>query len=69
MTIKKEFTQSGPSSPINANSVRVKGNLLNYIVCTCLEQSNAGAFADALIGKEVHKDLLNLITSTASMEL
>ena len=49
--------------------MRVKLNLLNYIGWTCLEQVNSGAFTDALIAKEIPKDLLNLITNGSSMEM
>ena len=49
--------------------MRVKLNLLNYIGWTCLEQANSGAFTDALIAKEIPKDLLNLITNGSSMEM
>ena len=66
--IKKELTTT-PGSPTNANGMRVKLNLLSYIGWACLEQANSGAFADALITKEVHKDLLNLITNGSSMEM
>ena len=68
--IKKDLstTVTGPST--NANGMRAKTlNLLNYIGCTCLEQTNSGAFADALIAKDIHKDFLNLITNGATMEL
>jgi hypothetical protein len=67
--IKKELTTVVPGSPTNGNGLRVKSNLLNYIGCTCLEQTNSGAFADALIVKDIHKDLLYLITNNASMEV
>jgi hypothetical protein len=67
--IKKELSTTASGSPTNANGMRVKLNLLNYIGYTCLEQTNSGAFADALIAKEIPKDLLYLITNGASMEL
>jgi hypothetical protein len=67
--IKKELSTATAGSPTNANGMRVKLNLLNYIGWTCLEQANSGAFTDALIAKEVHKDLLNLITNGSSMEM
>ncbi|CAF1313394.1 unnamed protein product [Adineta steineri] len=67
--IKKELSITSAGSPTNANGMRVKLNLLNYIGSTCLEQTNSGAFADVLIIKDVHKDLLNLITNGGSMEL
>mgnify|MGYP006892791767 CR=1 FL=1 len=67
-SIKKELITT-PSSPTNANGMRVKLNLLNYIGWTCLEQVNSGPFIDALIGKDLHKDLLNLILNGSSMEM
>jgi hypothetical protein len=67
--IKKELSITTAGSPANANGMRVKLNLLSYIGSTCLEQTNSGAFTDALIGKEIHKDLLNLITNGSSMEM
>jgi len=67
--IKKELSSTTTGSPTNTNGMRVKLNLLSYIGCTCLEQTNSGAFSDALIAKDVHKDLLNLITNGATMEL
>lgn len=67
--IKKELASTTAGSPNNANAMRVKPNLLNYIGYTCLEQGNSGAFADALIVKEVHKDFLNIITNGTTMEL
>ncbi len=67
--IKKEFSTTPSGSPTNPNGMRVKLNLLNYIGSTCLEQANSGAFTDALIAKEIHKDLLNLITNGSSMEM
>jgi hypothetical protein len=67
--IKKELSTTSPGSPTNTNGMRVKSNLLNYIGSTCLEQINSGTFSGALIAKEVHKDLLNLITNGATMEL
>ncbi len=67
--IKKEFSTTASGSPSNANGMRVKLNLLSYIGWTCLEQANSGAFTDALIAKEIHKDLLNLITNGSSMEM
>lgn len=67
--IKKELSTPIPGSPSNTNGMRVKLNLLNYIGCTCLEQTNPGAFTDALIAKDIHKDLLNLITNGSSMEM
>lgn len=67
--IKKELSNSTSGSPTSTNGTRVKPNLLNYIGFTCLEQANSGPFADALISKDVHKDLLYLITNGTSMEL
>ena len=67
-SIKKELTPASSGSPTNQNGIRAKGNLLNYIGCTCLEQTNAGAFADALMAQDVHKDLVNIISSAGSME-
>jgi len=67
--IKKELSTASPGSPTNTNGMRAKSNLLNYIGSTCLEQINSGTFSGALIAKEVHKDLLNLITNGATMEL
>ncbi|CAF4282863.1 unnamed protein product, partial [Rotaria sp. Silwood2] len=67
--IKKELSSATAGSPTNANGMRLKPNLLNYIGFTCLEQANSGPFADALIAKEVHKDFLNLIINGTSMEL
>jgi hypothetical protein len=67
--IKKELSVTTSGSPTNPNGMRVKLNLLNYIGYTCLEQANSGAFADALISKEIHKDFLHLITNGSTMEL
>ncbi|CAF3350169.1 unnamed protein product [Rotaria socialis] len=68
-TIKKELSNTTAGSPTNANGMRIKPNLLNYIGFTCLEQANSGPFADALIAKEIHKDFLYLITNGGTMEL
>ncbi|CAF5028606.1 unnamed protein product, partial [Rotaria sp. Silwood1] len=67
--IKKELSNTTAGSPTNANGMRLKPHLLNYIGYTCLEQANSGPFADALIAKEIHKDLLNIITNGTTMEL
>ncbi len=67
--IKKELSSTTAGSPTNPNGMRVKLNLLSYIGWTCLEQTNSGAFTDALIAKDVHKDLLNLIINGSSMEM
>lgn len=68
-TIKKDLATATSGSPTNSNATRVKSNLLNYIGCTCLEQANSGAFTDALIAKDIPKDLLSLITNGSTMEM
>ena len=67
--IKKELSTPISGSSANANGMRVKSNLLSYIGCTCLEQTNSGAFVDALISREIPKDLLSLIINGATIEL
>ena len=68
-TIKKELSSTTAGSPTNANGMRIKPNLLNYIGFNCLEQANSAVFADALLSKEIHKDLLSLIINGSTMEL
>lgn len=66
--IKTELSTASAAAATNPNVMRAKSNLLNYIGATCLEQGGAAVLADALIAKDLHKDLLNLITNGGSME-
>ena len=67
--IKKEILQMLGNASGNSNGVQSKTHLLNYIGSTCLDQSNGGTFADALISREVHKDLLTLVKSNPTIDL